>query len=242
VRGERAGVFVTGTDTGVGKTVAACALARALRQRGIDVGVMKPIETGVGPAGPLDALALREAAGSTDPIETVCPQRFALAAAPIVAASSEGRSVDLAAVHAAFNALAAAHEWVIVEGAGGLLVPVAQGASMADLAAGLDLPLLVVARAAVGTINHTRLTLEAAEKRGLALAGVVISHSEGRLSPADAENLDSLKRELGKRLVGEIPTLAPGATPGDETLQVERIGSLQRIPPTRARVAPLTAR
>ena len=75
------GVFVTGTDTGVGKTVVGCALARGLRARGLDVGVMKPIETGVGPDGPLDALALREAAGSKDDLDLVCPQRFALRAA-----------------------------------------------------------------------------------------------------------------------------------------------------------------
>ena len=115
-----AGCFVTGTDTGVGKTVVACALLRALRARGIDAGGLKPVETGVGDAGPLDAIALRDAAGGSDPLELVCPQRFALPAAPTVAAEAEGTKVDLTALDAAFEALSARHEFLVVEGAGGL--------------------------------------------------------------------------------------------------------------------------
>ena len=82
------GFFVSGTDTGVGKTVVACALVRALRRRGLDAGVMKPIETGVGAEGPLDAQALRSAAAATEPLEEICPQTFALPAAPTVAAAA----------------------------------------------------------------------------------------------------------------------------------------------------------
>jgi dethiobiotin synthetase len=98
------GCFVTGTDTGVGKTRVACALVRGLRRRGIDAGAMKPIETGVAAAGPLDALALREAAGGEDPLDDVCPQRFALPAAPTAAARHEGRAVDVAALDDALRA------------------------------------------------------------------------------------------------------------------------------------------
>jgi dethiobiotin synthetase len=217
-------VFVTGTDTGVGKTVVACALARGLRARGIDVGVMKPIETGVGPEGPLDAIALREASGAKDELELVCPQRFALPAAATVAAAAESRRVDLAAVRGAFAQLAQRHEWMIVEGAGGLLAPAAEGLSMADLARELGLPLLVVARASLGTINHTRLTLEAAAARGLALAGVVISHGAAVLPAADLANLDELRAELGARLVGEIPRLAPGQLPDARCLDLDALG------------------
>jgi dethiobiotin synthetase len=204
------GVFVTGTDTGVGKTLVACGLLRALRARGRAAGAMKPIETGVSPAGPADALALCAAAGARDALEDVCPQRFALPAAPSVAAQAEGRRVDLDAVRAAFERLAARHERLVVEGAGGLLVPVAPGVCMADLAAELGLPLLVVARAALGTINHTCLTLEAAAARRLELAGVVISHAAGPLSGPDAANLSALRELLGARLVGEVPPLAAG--------------------------------
>jgi dethiobiotin synthetase len=223
--GERSppGFFVTGTDTGVGKTLVACALLRGLRARGIDVGALKPIETGVGPAGPLDALALREAAGSDDTLETICPQHFALPAAPTVAAAAEGRRVELAPVRSAFAALAARHACIVVEGAGGLLVPAAEGVSMADLARELGLPLLVVTRASLGTINHTRLTLEAAAARGLGLAGVVISHGAQAISAADAENLAALRAELGARLVGEFPPLSAGQRPAASCLDLDAL-------------------
>lgn len=205
------GLFVTGTDTGVGKTLVACALVRELRRSGLRAGAMKPIETGVGARGPLDALALREAAGGADPLEDVCPQAFALAAAPAVAAAAEGREISLAAITAAFARLAARHECVIAEGAGGLLVPVAPRLGMAELAAALGLPLLVVTRARLGTLNHTLLTLEAARARSLVLAGVVISHAEPVPAAADARNLAWLREWLGPALVGELPWLAPGA-------------------------------
>ncbi len=199
--------FVTGTDTGVGKTVVACALARGVRAQGVDVGVMKPAETGVEAAGPLDALALREAAASDDPLELVCPEAFALPAAPTVAAAAEGREVDADAIRRAWHELRGRHEHMIVEGAGGLLVPIWKGATMADLASELGLPLVVVARGALGTINHTLLTIEAARRRDLEIAGVVISHVTGRLSDADARNLGALRDELGTLLLGEVPPL-----------------------------------
>jgi dethiobiotin synthetase len=222
-RARGTGFFVTGTDTGVGKTVVACALARALRRRGVDVGAMKPIETGVSEAGPLDAIALREAAGGTDALDDVCPQRFRLPAAPTVAAAAEGRTVDLGAVDAAFARLAARHELLVVEGAGGLLAPAADGASMADLAARLRLPLLVVARASLGTVNHTRLTLESARLRGLEVAGLVVSYATGPLSDADAANLGALREAPGAPLVGEIPPLPPGARPGPAAIDVDTL-------------------
>jgi dethiobiotin synthetase len=214
------GFFVTGTDTGVGKTVVACALVRGLRARGLDVGAMKPVETGVGPAGPEDALRLRAAAGGADVLDDVCPQRFALAAAPSVAAAAEGRAVEMWAIRRAFERLAARHDWVVAEGAGGLLVPLAEKLCMADLARELGLPLLVVARGSLGTINHTLLTLEAAVARGLSVAGVVISHPTGPLSPADASNLEALRRALRGALVGEIPPLAPGASPPEGAIDL----------------------
>lgn len=204
------GVFVTGTDTGVGKTVVSCALIRGLRQRGVDVGAMKPIETGVGAEGPLDAIALRSAAGDADPLEDVCPQRFAMPAAPTVAAQAEGRRVDLGAIDAAYARLRARHDYLVVEGAGGLLVPAADGLSMADLAARLGLPLLLVARASLGTINHTRLTLEGARARNLRVIGVVVSHGDGPISASDEANLAALRDD--GCVICEIPHLASGAS------------------------------
>jgi dethiobiotin synthetase len=222
------GLFVTGTDTGVGKTLVACTLARGLRARGLDVGVMKPVETGAGDEGPADARALREAAGAEeDPLELVCPFAFGLPAAPTVAAAAEGRTIGVETIRRAFATLAARHALVVVEGAGGLLVPVTEDANMANLARELSLPVLVVARASLGTINHTLLTLEAVRARALPVAGVVISHAGGALTPADAANLGALRAVLGDLLVGEIPPLCAGEAPAADAIDLDAI--LERI-------------
>lgn len=214
---------ITGTDTGAGKTLVACALLRALRIRGVDVGAMKPVETGVDSRGPLDAQALRAAAGNVDPLDDICPQRFRLAAAPTVAAEAEGSKVDLHAIEAAYARLNARHERLVVEGAGGLLAPIAEGVTIADLAARFKLALVVVTRARLGTINHTRLTLEAARRRELDVAGVVISHADGTLSDTDESNLVALREELGALLIGEIPPLATGALPENALLNIDAL-------------------
>lgn len=198
-------------------------MLRGLRARGLDVGAMKPVETGVGTAGPLDAIALREASGAEDDLAEVCPERFRMPAAPSVAAEHEGRSVDLARIKACFDALVARHFLVVVEGAGGLLVPLSETLDMAGLAEWLGLPVLLVARGALGTINHTRLSLEALNAHGLDLAGVVISHGSAALSAADALNLDALRREIGPRLMGEIPLLATGDAPPPGAIDLDAL-------------------
>lgn len=220
---RRLGFFVTGTDTGVGKTVAACALVRGLRERGIDVGVMKPIETGVGVAGPLDALALRDAAGVGDGIEEICPLQFAMPAAPNVAAAAEAREVDLELLAQSFAEIAGRHELMVVEGAGGLLVPTTSGSDMGDLAQQLDLAVIVVARMALGTINHTLLTLREVERRGLALAGVILCDADGSLSNSDRANLSHLRAELGPLLVGEIEYAPKGELPAKDVLAIDAL-------------------
>lgn len=207
------GLFISGTDTGVGKTYVSCALARGLRDQGVDVGVMKPVETGVTKAGPEDAIALREAAGVDDPLDLICPLQFEMPAAPEAAARAEGRALALQPIDDAFATLSARHEALLVEGAGGLLVPFDATTSMADLALRLGLPVLLVARASLGTINHTLLSLEGCERRGIELIGVVLSHSDGVLSGADAANLELLRTALGGRLVGEIPPMPKGVLP-----------------------------
>jgi len=197
-------LFVTGTDTGCGKTAVACALARAARADGLRVRVIKPIETGCENGRPADALALAAAAGDDAPLERLCPVRFALPAAPEVAAAAEGRAIELAPIADAFALAAKDADLVIAEGAGGLLVPIAPGLDMADLAARLDLPLVVVARAALGTINHTRLTLEAAAARGLRVLGVAISYTAAVQPAADQRNLELLLARLPVPLLGEL--------------------------------------
>jgi len=193
------GLFVTGTDTGCGKTSVACALARTARAAGLRVRVLKPVETGceerAGERVAADARALAEAAGDAREPDALCPYRLTLAAAPEIAARREGVRIDPERLDAAFAAAAdPPHDvdLLLVEGAGGLLVPIGDGLDMAGLAARWKLPLLVVARAALGTINHTLLTLEAARSRGSRVAGLVFSHTEPELSAADRENLDLL--------------------------------------------------
>lgn len=168
-------VLVTGTDTGVGKTVVTCALLRALRQRGHHPIPIKPVETGCSDLRqPEDALALSSAAGGI-PLEVVCPFRYRTPAAPATAARLEGSAHSFEGVVDHVRRVQAAHPMVILEGAGGLLVPLAGSRSYADLAVTLGSPLLIVARNALGTINHTSLTLEAAFSRGIPVLGVVLN-------------------------------------------------------------------
>jgi dethiobiotin synthetase len=234
------GFFVTGSDTGVGKTLASCALVAALRGRELSVGVMKPIETGVGAEGPLDAIALQRASDGRDPLSDICPERFALPAAPCVAASAEGRFVDLAAVRDAYQRVCAERHTVVVEGAGGILVPTQPDATMADLARELALPLIIVARTSLGTINHTLLTLEAADARGLRVAGVVLSHSTGPLSAADSDNLAYLRERIADQIVGEIPALAEGRSVSADHIATARLSAYLPDPPTHSPATPLT--
>jgi len=173
------GIFVTATDTGAGKTFVAAALARALADRGVNVGVMKPVASGCSrSAGRLvseDAAALRRAARTTDPPALVAPAAFGPPLAPSVAARRSGRRLALAKVMAAWRALARRHEFMLVEGVGGLLVPLAARLCVADLAARIGLPLLVVVANRLGAINHALLTLSEARRRRLAVWAVVLN-------------------------------------------------------------------
>ena len=201
-----AGVFITGTDTGVGKTFVARGIASALRDRGRRVGVMKPIETGCGGGTtwrPADALALRAAAGSTLPLDRVCPYRLDAPLAPDVAARLENVRIDPVAIVAAFRAIAQEHDVTLVEGAGGLLVPIRERYTMADLAGDLGLPLLVVVDSKLGAINHTLLTIEAAAARGLAVRGYVLNHASAA-DEAAATNASVLERCTATPCLGTI--------------------------------------
>ena len=201
-------LFVTGTDTGCGKTRVAIALIRALRSGGRSVAALKPVETGCtlvdGVAQPTDALALGQAAGHCGPAAHVCPYPLKLAASPEVAARVEGVQIEVERIAQALKRAQRSSDFVVVEGAGGLLVPLSPRLDMAGLAAALGLPLLVVARAALGTVNHTLLTLEAAERRGLRVLGVVVSHSHPDLPHAERQNLDSLIQRLPVPFLGEL--------------------------------------
>ncbi len=172
------GIFITGTDTGVGKTVVAAVLARLLRMRGLSVGVMKPVTSGCrveeGVLVSDDALLLCQAAGVACS-DDVAPYLLREPVAPAEAAKQDGVVIDFGRIRESFDRLSACHDFMIVEGAGGLMVPLAGGLLVADLARRLDLPLLVVARPGLGTINHTVLTCFSAQQMELRVAGVVIN-------------------------------------------------------------------
>ena len=174
------GIFITGTDTGVGKTYVGSGIASALRARGIDVGVMKPAETGCGArqGSPVlhDAQLLMRAAGSSDPLDLVAPYRLRDPLAPAIAAEREGRKIAFTKILTAFRMLSVRHRFMIVEGAGGILVPLTFRRSYLDLAASISLPVLIVARPGLGTINHTLLTIAALRSRKVPIAGIVINH------------------------------------------------------------------
>jgi dethiobiotin synthetase len=204
------GFFVTGTDTGVGKTVVAAALTRALAARGLRVAVMKPVASGSDPtpAGPRnsDALALMAAASVQAPYEAVNPYCFLPAVSPHIAAREAGVSIDLALLRSRFESLAAASDCVIVEGAGGWLAPLSDTACMADLAAALAVPVLLVVGLRLGCLNHALLTRESLGIRGVAFAGWIANAIDPHFERA-AENLATLTARLGEPPLDCVPFL-----------------------------------
>jgi dethiobiotin synthetase len=177
------GWFITATDTGVGKTIVSGALAWLVRQQGKQPGVFKPVATGCRHDPRLglvseDAEFLAHCAESRETLETITPVRYAGELAPMAAARREHRPIDWAAIDESFKRISAGNDWLIVEGIGGLLVPIDEQNSAADLARRFGLPLVIVARPGLGTINHTLLTVEAARSRGLPIATIVINGYE----------------------------------------------------------------
>jgi len=168
------GLFLCGTDTDVGKTAVAVAILRELAERGINVGVCKPVASGVTAAGG-DPRKLWEAAGSPGQLADVCPQAFTAAAAPVRAAAAEGRSIDEDLLVKAVDTWRSRSECVIVEGAGGLYSPLSPGMLNADLASQLGLPLVVCDDARLGAIGRSLAVVTAARSQGLHVAAVVLS-------------------------------------------------------------------
>ena len=215
-------IFVTGTDTGVGKTTVSVGLLGAWRRRHLRLAALKPAETGCMPRHdetlwPEDAGRLREAAGQIDtPISLVCPNRYALPAAPSVAGRREQRPFDLnAVIRARDTMIQTAPDLLLVEGAGGLLVPYGNGATAVDLALALaPLAMLIVARAGLGTINHTALTVAELRRRDLRIAGVVLNRVHAESDPSEADNAAEIQTLTGVPVLGTLPHL-PAAEAAD---------------------------
>jgi dethiobiotin synthetase len=216
--GPHPGLFFTGTDTGVGKTMVTAAVALELRRRGHAVAVRKPIATGARARGSRwvsdDTVRLAEAAGVGENWEEITPWAFPDPVAPPVAARRHGVRPALAAVVEAVFRQRRRGEVLLVEGVGGLFCPLTDEATVADLAAAVGLPVVVVARRALGTLNHTLLTLEAARSRRLVVAGVVVNDTAPPARGlAEETNVAELRR-LAVPVLAVVPYRGP-SPPGD---------------------------
>ncbi len=204
-------LFITGTDTGIGKTLVGCGIATALTAQGKRVGVLKPAETGCyrrdGVLYPDDAMRLAGYAQSKLSIETVCPYRFSPPVAPSVAAEQAGVTIQPERIVEAFQTIAGQHEVTLVEGAGGLLVPLVGRYSFADLARDLGIPIIVVVGSKLGALNHTLLTLHCIETRGLPLAGYILNHPTQTADDAIKTNVATLAGLTDTPCRGIIPHL-----------------------------------
>ncbi len=206
------GVFVTGSDTGVGKTVIAGAIAAAIKAQGLDVGVMKPVASGAkkieGKLVSEDAVYLKKIIDSTDDDDLVNPILLKLPLAPTIAATKTGVPIDIDKIWKTYEELTNRHDFVVVEGIGGLMVPINDTLFVADLVCKMDLPLVIVSSDYLGAINHTLLTLEYAKSRNIRIKGIVINM---------LKNGEDFVREIEK--YSSAPIL--GTIPFKENVSVE---------------------
>jgi dethiobiotin synthetase len=204
------GVFITATDTRVGKTLVASALVMRLIQRGIDVGVMKPIETGVSQStkAQSDGARLRKAAGTRDPMTDVCPYVFQLPVAPLSAAQAEGKTVQMATILRTFRTLRQKHTFMVVEGVGGVYVPITQTLNLSDLICKMRLSVIVVGRSGLGGINHALLTLHALRDQNIPVVALVLNQQRPmrtKIARAQEQSTVNLLRQLaGVPVVGPL--------------------------------------
>jgi len=232
------GFFITGTDTGVGKTVITAALIRAIKLLGFKVGGMKPIETGClksdfrdenGGLIPSDGMFLKEMAGMDDLIDLVTPVRFRNPLAPFPASEIENVLVDIEKIKKAYSELSKKFDVVIVEGIGGLLVPITKHYFVIDLAREFSLPAIIVSKPGLGTINHTLLTVNYAIKEGLDVAGIIINYSQPSDSTiAEATNPEVIRQISSVPLLGIFPYIGEIQSASIEKAALENI-DLERI-------------
>ncbi len=201
--------FVTGTDTGIGKTAFTCGLANLLRVSGIDVGVMKPFATGVPQKNGFqseDVSMLVRSSGVSDPESLINPYFFAIPASPYSAAKKLGRQIDLDLVLSSFDRLRSTHDVMLVEGIGGIMTPILKDYFVIDLIKDLNLDVVVVTGSKIGTINHTALTIDACKKHGIHISGLIINQID-----KNGYDLDELGQDLtalsGVDVIAKIPNL-----------------------------------
>lgn len=201
--------FITGTDTGVGKTHVTALLLAELRRRGVRAAGFKPFACGSG--GRADARQYWELMNREVPLDRINPVYLRHALAPSVAARLEKRHINLKIVTDAYSFVAGCYSSVFVEGAGGLLVPIQDKYFMADLARDLKLPVVIVSRLGLGAINHALLTVRQAQANDLPVAGIILNNITGQHGLAERTNLSVIPRLTGVRLLGVVPHGPRGA-------------------------------
>ncbi len=207
------GIFVTGTDTGVGKTVVTACLVTLLTENGLDVGVMKPIETGCSARNhrlvPRDATFLRAVSGSRDGLSLMNPYRFSKPLAPLIAAQIDHKKIKMKKISSAYKTLRERHDILFVEGAGGLLVPLAEKLTNLDLILELNLPVLVVVGSKLGAVNHALLTLNWAKENKVKILGVFINqlnpNTASRKSLVEKTNPGLIRSFTQVPILGNVP-------------------------------------
>jgi len=214
------GIFITATDTNVGKTALAAGLAGYLKERGVNVGVMKPVATSAiecesGKLISEDAEMLVRFAGATDPGEWINPYCLATSAVPSIAAKREGVFIDFGKIRDCFLKLAASHELVIVEGAGGVMTPVFENRLMIDLIQFLETPTVIVTQANRGIVNHALLTMESLQRRGVAIAGFFINRFPARPTLSESTCAEVISSLSGIPCLGIVPELGESFSPSD---------------------------
>ena len=221
------GVFIAGTDTGVGKTLVACALLHGLAVRGLRVAGMKPVAAGARQRRGIwlneDVEQLRAAANVDVPRTMMNPYCFAPPIAPHIAASEAGKAIRMAVIARHYARIAALSDVVVVEGVGGLLVPLGPRLSAAAIPERLDLPVLLVVGLRLGCLNHALLTVDAMQQRGLRLAGWIANAMDPAMARRE-QNLDALRERIPAPLLGAVKHAAkPGANRVAKALDINCI-------------------
>ena len=215
---KKPGLFITGTDIGVGKTVIAGAIAKILTDKGLKVGVFKPIATGCHRAWEglvsYDTEFLATCANSDSPLSTITPAGFVTAAAPIVSAAREGTPIDFNKIAVAYKSICQTCDTIIVEGIGGVRVPLTTEFDLLDLAVEFDLPMVIIARSNRGIINHTLMTVDCVRATELKIAGVVINCYDA----TEATSAENTAEQVIAHCAG-VNILA--VVPFDETVSIQ---------------------
>ncbi|NOY65153.1 MAG: dethiobiotin synthase [Nitrospirae bacterium] len=203
------GIFITGTDTGVGKTVIAGALVRVLKRKGLKVGVMKPVETGCAREGdvliPSDGEFLKYMADLDISINEITPYRFETPVAPLVASEIEGVYISPEKILEVYKSLTRKFDFVVVEGVGGLMVPIRDDLFVVDLVSYMGIPLIIVSVNKLGTINHTFLTVDAARSKGVDIKGLIVNEIRQSNDVSVDSNISVIKRLIDVPVVGVFP-------------------------------------